>query len=99
MASSPGQSLTQESNVAQDTDSGISVNLLLFGENLVEKAFEAAMEEVHTNNDNEVTFLTFIRLFLFCGICSTKYRPIEVEFLKLSHQQNFCCSSHRNPSA
>ena len=57
MASLPVQSLTQESNAAHDTtESGISVNLLLFGENLVEKAFEAAMEEVHTNTDNKVTF-------------------------------------------
>lgn len=57
MASLPVQSLTQESNAAHDTtESGISLNLLLFGENLVEKAFEAAMEEVHTNTDKKVTF-------------------------------------------
>jgi len=57
MASSPEQSLAQESNVSRRTEAGgISVNLLLFGGNLVEKAFEAAMEEIHANSDNEVTF-------------------------------------------
>lgn len=56
MASSPGQSLVQESNISRSTEAGISVDLLLFGGNLVEKAFEAAMEEIHANSDNEVTF-------------------------------------------
>ena len=57
MTSSPGQSLAQESNISRSTEAGgISVNLLLFGGNLVEKAFEAAMEEIHTNSDNEVAF-------------------------------------------
>ena len=91
MASSPEQSLAQESDVLRNTDSGISVNLLLFGGNLVEKAFQEAMEEVHTNTDNEVTFLTYdeIVFILWYCICSSKYRPIEVKFLKLnsSHQQ------------
>jgi len=55
MASSPGQSPAQESNISRSTEAGISVNLLLFGGNLVEKAFEAAMEEFQVNNDSEVT--------------------------------------------
>ena len=56
MASSPRQSLAQQSNISRSTETGISVNLLLFGGNLVEKAFEAAMEEIQANSDNEVTF-------------------------------------------
>lgn len=57
MASSPEQSVAQESNISRRTETGgISINLLLFGGNLVEKAFEAAMEEIHANGDNEVTF-------------------------------------------
>lgn len=64
MASSLEQSLAQESNVAQSSiDSGISVDLLLFGGNLVEKAFQAAMEEIHKVSDNEVTFFVVI-----CGV-------------------------------
>ena len=55
MASSPRQSLAQESDISPNTEAGISVNLLLFGGNLVEKAFEAAMEEIEANNDNKVT--------------------------------------------
>ena len=55
MASSPEQSPAQESNISRNTEAGISVNLMLFGGNLVEKAFEAAMEEIQVNNDNEVT--------------------------------------------
>ena len=37
-------------------DSGISVNLLLLGENLVEKAFEEALEVVREYNYSEVSF-------------------------------------------
>lgn len=55
MASSSGESLAQESNISRSTEAGISVNLLLFGRTLVEKAFEVAMEEIQANNDNEVT--------------------------------------------
>ena len=55
MASSSGESLAQESNISRSTEAGISVNLLLFGRTLVEKAFEEAMEEIQANNDNEVT--------------------------------------------
>lgn len=65
MASSPGQSLAQESNISRSTEAGISVNLLLFGGNLVEQAFEAAMEEIQANNDNEVTLWMQIRFLLF----------------------------------
>lgn len=55
MASSPGQSLAPESNISRSTEAGISVNLLLFGRTLVEKALEEAMEEIQANNDNKVT--------------------------------------------
>lgn len=55
MASSSGESLAQESNISRSTEAGISVNLLLFGRTLVEKAFEVAMEEIQANNDNKVT--------------------------------------------
>lgn len=58
MASSLEQSLAQSS-----IDSGISVDLLLFCGNLVEKAFQAAMEEIHKVSDNEVTFFVVI-----CGV-------------------------------
>lgn len=56
MESSTGQSLTGQSNVTGIIDSGISVNLLLFGENLVEKAFEEALEVVREYNYSEVSF-------------------------------------------
>lgn len=55
MASSSGESLAQESNISRSTEAGISVNLLLFGRTLVEKAFEVAMGEIQANNDNKVT--------------------------------------------
>merc|ERR1712168_1099112 len=54
MESSTGQSLTGQSNVTGIIDSGISVNLLLLGENLVEKAFEEALEVVREYNHSEV---------------------------------------------
>lgn len=56
MASSTAESWDQDSNTAWNIDTGISVDFLLFGGNLVEKAFEEAMDEVavHARNDNEV---------------------------------------------
>ena len=81
MASSSGESLAQESNISRSTEAGISVNLLLFGRTLVEKAFEVAMEEIQANNDNKVTLWMQIRLFYFVVICSSNYKPIELKFL------------------
>ena len=56
MASSTAESFDHDSNIARNIDTGISVDFLLFGGSLVEKAFEEAMAEVavHASNDNEV---------------------------------------------
>jgi len=48
MASSPGQSLEQESIISRSTEAGISVKFVA-----VRWKF---MEEIHPNSDNEVTF-------------------------------------------
>lgn len=58
MESWNGQSLlARQSNISRNIDAGISVDLLLFGENLVEKAFEEAIEEVRGNSDSQVLFI------------------------------------------
>ena len=66
MASSTAESFDQDSNIAKNTDSGVSVNFLLFSGNLVEKAFEAAMAEVNDSRENEVTLL----LLFWSLLCS-----------------------------
>ena len=55
MASLTTESFDQDSNTAKNTDAGISVEVLLYGEHLVERALETAMAEVRSNSDDEVT--------------------------------------------
>ena len=55
MASLTTESFDQDSNTAKNTDAGISVEVLLYGEHLVERVLETAMAEVRSNSDDEVT--------------------------------------------
>lgn len=52
------ESADADSNAAQNklTDAGIKVDFLVFAGDLVEKAIEAAMTEVPSSNDNQVTW-------------------------------------------
>ena len=57
MARSTTESFDQDSNIAKNTDAAISIDVLLYGEKLVERALDTAMTEiqVHSNSDDEVT--------------------------------------------
>ena len=51
------ESANADSNAKRNklTDAGIKVGFLVFAGDLVEKALEAAMTEVPSSNDNQVT--------------------------------------------
>lgn len=57
MKTSMAESANVDSNAARNklTDAGIKVDFLVFAGDLVEKAIEAAMTEVPSSNDNQVT--------------------------------------------
>lgn len=57
MKTSMAESANADSNAKRNklTDAGIKVGFLVFAGDLVEKAIEAAMTEVPSSNDNQVT--------------------------------------------